>query len=195
MRIVKSLSDVQTVLNQLLDWQTQIQTKNQDFHQLKITNAADGTDPRDYVTLEQLTQSTTTTNDITKVIQANQQDEFYTIVFSKDGTVVTGEASPAFIVGNGRAGSPTQAWVSCEEAPTSDVLSINFQITSYAVDNTPTLTTLLVNPLIIPIGSTLRVFGTLFNSVNFGIGTKITKVIVTGGNAAEVSMGVVVKLL
>ena len=196
MRIIRSFDDVQKVINELLDWQNLRSTKNWDFHQLKITNASDGTEPRDYVTLEQLKASKTTLDTITKVVVSNREDQFFTIVFSKDGTVFTGDNSPAYIVGNGREGLPTQVWLACEVAPASAPLAINLVVT-YIDPSTLAVTTanLLSTSLSIPIGSTTRVFSGEFTTPMpyLASGAKINKVVVTGGDAAYVSVGVVVK--
>ena len=196
MRIINTLADAQKVINELLDWKSLLSTKDWDFHQLKITNAADGVADRDYVTVEQLNNSKTTLDTITKVIVANQDDQFYTIVFSKDGTVFTGDESAAYIVGSGREGTPVQVWLACESAPTSAVLSINITFTFInPVTSAVTTASLLQTSLTIPVSSTTRVFASNFTvpTPTLGNGVKINKVIVSGGDAAYVSVGLVVK--
>lgn len=196
MRIVRSLEDVQKILKDILDWKDKISTKDWDFHQLKITNATDGTAPRDYVTLEQLEASKTTNDDINKLIRSGRPDQNYTIVFSKDGVVVTGENSPPYIVGTGREGQPIQVWVAAEVAPTSANLTVNVQVTyTNPGDDAQNSFNLLLVDLVLPIGQTLRVFTSTFITPlpSFGHGVKVTKVITSGGNAAYVSIGVVVQ--
>lgn len=196
MRTVRSLEDVQKILKDILDWKDRISTKDWDFHQLKITNAADGVSPRDYVTVEQLKDSKVTNDDINKLIKSGQPDQNYTIVLSKDGVVVTGENSPPYIVGTGREGIPTQVWLAAEVAPTSANLTINVQVTyTNPGDNAQNSFNLLLTDLVLPVGQTLRVFTSTFITPlpAFGNGVKINKVITSGGNAAYVSIGIVVR--
>ncbi len=71
MRAIKSLSDVQIVLKEILDWKdTQLsKAKDQRGHQIK--NAGDATEPTDLVTLRQLEDKIKTTKPA--VIQEIQQ--------------------------------------------------------------------------------------------------------------------------
>lgn len=196
MRSVTDIPGVQKVLKQLLDWQTLLTTKNWDFHQLRITNAGDAVDDRDYVTLEQLKAAKTTLDDITKVINSNRDSQFYTIVFSANGVVLDGDVTPGFIVGTGREGIPTQVWVCCEGAPTGD-LTINVSITYISpIDSSAAVAlSILTLPLHLLSGTVIRTFSSTFIDPlpKFGNGAKINGMVVTGSGASDVSIGVVVK--
>lgn len=54
MRRIETLADVQIVLRQLLDAQSKQQNSGSNIHGLQVRNAADATEPGDYVTLRQL---------------------------------------------------------------------------------------------------------------------------------------------
>jgi hypothetical protein len=54
MRKVSSISDIQIVLNDLLNWKDLLTSKAKDQRGLQIKNAGDATDPTDLVTLRQL---------------------------------------------------------------------------------------------------------------------------------------------
>lgn len=56
MRRVNSLSDVQIVLNELLDWKNNQISKAKDQRGLQIKNGGDATDPTDLPTFRQLTE-------------------------------------------------------------------------------------------------------------------------------------------
>lgn len=175
MRTVKDLKDVQIVLNELLDWKTKLSTQNQDFHKLKITNAAPATDQNDYVILSQLPTVTP---------PQSQRDHHYTIVLSKDGTPSDGDVTPPFRVAKERAGIPTQVWISAIVAPTDDAF---FMVQRNGVDILPvnlklpkTVTDVLSSQLVSPVP-------------NFAASDKITAKVITASGVSQVSIGIVVK--
>jgi hypothetical protein len=187
---IKTLEDAQKAINELYNRLELQRTKDWDFTGLKIKNAGDGVDPTDYVTLQQLPSL------------KNQEvidNDYYTIVFSKDGIVTTGEESPGFIIGNGREGVPTQVWVVCEPGnePSGGPLTINVSWTYIdAITGLDVTTNLLSVDLSLPSATSQRVFSSNFISPapRLGNGAKINKVIVAGNNAGYVSVGLVVKV-
>ena len=62
MRTINSLSDVQIVLKELLDWKDTQISKAKDQRGLQIKNAGDATDPTDLVTLRQLKPASSVVN-------------------------------------------------------------------------------------------------------------------------------------
>ncbi len=78
----------------------------------------------------------------------------YTIVFTKDGTVVTDEMSPSFTVNRARDGfKPLIMSLTADGAPSDGDLQVNFQL--MGVD-------MLASPLTLPNGNTGPVTTTLF---------------------------------
>lgn len=190
MKQIKSLDDAQKVINDLYNRLELQRTKDWNFSGLKIKNASNGVDPQDYATVAQLpTVPTVDTTD----------NDFYTIVFSKDGQVTTGEESPSFIIGTGREGYPTQIWVVCEPTfePSGGDLIVNVAWTTYDDSGTPHTLSLLSSDLHLPSGTSNRVFSSSFASPvpKLGNGAKLNKIIVAGNNASYVSIGLVVKVL
>jgi hypothetical protein len=137
------LSDVQIVLRELLDWKTRIDTKDWDFHGLRIRNAGDGTSPKDYVTLEQLTTATP---------EVTQPEQFHTITWTRD-VLIAGQVLPGFVVGKGREGIPHELWLYAQTAPATGPLTIQFVVGGV---------NLLTTSLSLPSGAQGPVFSTLF---------------------------------
>src|SRR6266478_6122153 len=98
MRAVKSLDDAQIVINELLNWKSKIETKDWDFHQLKITNAGPAVNNNDYVIKSQLPAVNES---------SGQSAQDYTIVFSNSTTVADGDVFAEYIFGKDRVGYPT----------------------------------------------------------------------------------------
>lgn len=152
-----------------------------DMSNLRIKSLADPKDDLDSVNLRTLKKfggqiTTTTTDAVSK--------DAYTIVFSKDSTLLAGEVTPPFVVGVDRLGAPEEAWICAEVAPTADA-AINF---------TANGARLLTVDLVLPAGSIGPVFATGFRSVStFAHGTVVLPVITAGGGADLVSLGLVVR--
>lgn len=175
MRQVKNIADVQIVLNQLLDWQTQMQTQNQNLHQLRITNASPGVNPLDYATVSQLPGPAAATK---------QNNQHFTIPFSKDGVPVDGDKSVPFLIHPDRVGIPTQVWVAVNGAPTSQA---TFNVLRNGVK-------ILGVDLILAVGkfsSTSSQF--VVPNMQFAAGDIICAVVSVAGNCSQVTVGVVIK--
>ena len=188
MRIVKNIPDVQRAITDLYTHIDRLNSKNLNLNGRKVQNASPATRKGEYVTLEQLPSV-----DVPKVIH---RDQHFTIVFDKDGTVNDGDITPGYIFGFERMGVPYQFWVSCEAPPTSDDLTVNCRYTIYnPSDNTPTENNLLSDDLVLTKNTTLRVFSSKFASpIPFlGFGCKVNGLVVKGGGAAVVTMGLVIK--
>lgn len=190
MRVVKSIPDVQRALNELFSLYDTLKGKNLDLNQRKVQNAAPATRNGEYVTFEQLP---TITHPVTK-----HKDQFYTIVWDKEDVVANDEITTTFIVGNGREGSPHQAWVVSEGPPTTDDLSINIQYTYYDVisgTEIPTTVDLLTIDLVLPMSTTKRVWSSTFKDPVPMLGNmaKLNGHIIISGGASVVSIGLVIK--
>ena len=179
MRVVKSIQDVNIVLKQILDRNATKDTKNNDMHGLKITNASPGTDPSDYVTLSQLqsvTQQAPTTND------------YFSIPFSNGGVVAVGDLIPPYNPGTGRTGKPYEIILSASVAAVSQDLKANVQINGVSI---------LATPIDLPIGQTAAVSSSDFIS-NLPMVSKlctITPIIVQAdGTSAAVTITLVVQV-
>lgn len=189
MKQFKTIQDAQKVLNDLYNWIELHRTKNWDFTGLRITNAGDGVDDSDYVTVRQIKK---------KPEDAPNSYVYRTIVFSKDGQVSDGEESPADVIGQGIEGQPIEVWVLAEPGfePSGGDLIVNIAWTRYASDGTPTTTNLLATDLHLPSGQSQPAFSSAFTSPvpTIGRGAKLNKVIVTANNAGFVSIGLVMKV-
>ena len=179
MRVAKSLSDVNIILKSILDRNSTKDTKNNDMHGLKITNASPGTDPSDYVTLSQLqsvTQQAPTTND------------YFSIPFSNGGVVAVGDLIPPYNPGTGRTGKPYEIILSASVAAVSQDLKANVQINGVSI---------LATPIDLPIGQTAAVSSSDFIS-NLPMVSKlctITPIIVQAdGTSAAVTITLVVQV-
>lgn len=190
MKQIKTLDDAQKVINDLYNWIELHRTKDWDFSKLRIKNASPAVDPNDYVIFSQLTQP---------VVSDNTDNDFYTVVFSKDGQVTDLENSPEFVIGNGREGQPTQIWVKCLQGfePSGGDLIINVSWTRYDLGGSPVTVNLLASNLHLPNGTSSPVSSSAFAAPvpKFSQGSVLNKVIVSGNNASFVSVGVVVKVL
>ena len=173
LRQVKDIKDVNIVLKQLLDWQSQLQTKDQDIHQNRIRNAADATLPGDYVTLRQLPTTT---------ITAPTPDQHFMIVFSSIGPVAVGNLSAGYTVGNDRVGQITEVWVSATVAPTTPA---TFNLTLNGSN-------ILASDIQLPGGSNGPIQATNFVQPTpfFGVGTVLLPVVTAAGGASFVSLQV-----
>ncbi len=118
MRAVKTIADVQKVLNELLDFKGKLESNSWDMHGLRITNAGNSKDQQDYVCKSELQQFVTA---------AVPKEQFYTQVFSVSSSPADGESSPPFVVQSGREGYPFIAWVAAINGPTSAICKVNIQ--------------------------------------------------------------------
>lgn len=140
MRAIKSLADVQIVLNQLLNWQSNRDSKDWDFHGLRIKNASASVDPSDYVVRSELqpnalaappassapqTPAQVANPPIPAPTSAPEQD--YTIVITESSPTDGFESAP-FIGGRKRDGIFIDCWVACTSAPLGNPAKINFKI-------------------------------------------------------------------
>ena len=124
MRAIKTLSDVQIVLNQHDNFINSFTAKDVDRKGLKLVNNGDAINGQDYTTLSQVT---------TAIASAQQgpsgnSKQHYTMVWTEDGTVVTGQQLPAFIAGFQRTGLPIGAKVLAINAPSPGNLTVNFKV-------------------------------------------------------------------
>jgi len=175
-RIIKTLDDAQRAINELQDWKDKLTTAPWDFHGLRITNASPSKDDNDYVIRAEL---------IKPPPAANLEHDVYTAVFSRDAPV-DGEIIPSYVAGTDRDGKLVQVWLTAIGAPASAALVIN-----------PTLNgvTLLTAPITLPISSTAVIVSNAFVSPFPVVGyqTKLGGIVITGGGATGVSMGIVVR--
>lgn len=187
MRAIKTLSDVQIVLNQHDTLLNNLTSKDIDRKGLKITGAGNGTNQQDYVTLSQ----------IQSLISQSQQSptnpsiQHFGIVFTEDGVVTTGMQIPAYIPSPERTGLPIACKVLAIGPPSGGNLTVNF----YVGTDLTTGKNLLAADIIVPPGTASIV--TSSNFINpvpyFGTNTIIFPVITNGAGASVVTMEIFVK--
>lgn len=178
MRTVKTIADVQIVLNELLDFKAKLLTKSWDLRGLRITNAGVSVDPQDYVTKGELQQF---------VSARVPQDQYYTQVFSVSSAPADGEFSPPFVVQAGREGYPYFAWVAAINAPSSAICKVNIQLAG---------TNILSSDLQLPIGAQGPVSSAQFINPKPKIGTKafMNAVVNKAGGVSLLSIGLVIQV-
>lgn len=179
MFVIKSLADVQQALNQLFSWKDKLSTSDWDFHGLSITNAGPGVNPNDYATLSQIPLPTQ---------PAAAPKKFYTIVWESVGAIVPGSSvCPTFYAGTGRTGLPTQVWLGATIPPTTGPLSINININGVQ---------LMPNNLVLNPGDPIPAKSSTFNvpMQKLGLLMPALPLIVSGGGASLVSIGLVIQL-
>lgn len=171
MRAIKNLADAQVVLKSVLDWQTNVQTKDQDLNQRRYRNAAPGVLPDDYVTVKQLP---------TVQVTPPTPDQHYMIVFSSIGAIIAGQLCAAYIVGQNRIGKPTEVIVNAITAPTTNA-TFNVQVNNV---------NLLLTDVTLPAGQTGPI--TVTNFVTpvplFAYQTVVIPVVTAAGGAAFVTV-------
>ncbi len=198
MRAIKSLADVQIILNQLLNWQSNKDSKDWDFHGLRIKNASPSKDPNDYVIRSELHPTALAAPPVSSAPQTQAQvsnpppptnigdaEQDYTIVFSVDAPT-NGYETPPYIGGSNRDGVFIDVWVACNGAPVTNPTSINFSVNGQ---------TFLTSDIQIPAGTKGPVHSTLFISPLpvMGLDTKVTMVVNTASSVTALSGGIVVR--
>lgn len=198
MRAIKSLADVQIILNQLLNWQSNKDSKDWDFHGLRIKNASASVDPNDYVIRSELHPTALAAPQISGSPKTQQQvsnpppspsvgeaDQYYTIVFSTD-TATDGYETPPYNGGIHRDGVFVDIWVRATGTPLINPASINFKVNG---------TLLLVSDIQIPAGSHGPIHSSQFVSPLpvMGYDTAVTMKINTASAISLVSGGIVVR--
>lgn len=188
MRAIRNLDDVKLILSEVTSWMDMMKTRAWDLGSRQIKNVAPGQDKGDVVTFEQLPQIT---QDIQRV-----QDQYYTIVFSLDTTVTDGEEIAPFVVGIGRAGIPTEAFLIADTAPSGGPLAINFELRTFsAIDATPTNTNILASDLEFATTDVRAVRSSTFITTvpRLQYKSEIRPIIVSANSAAIVTIQLVVK--
>lgn len=177
MREVKNFQQAQIIINDLLNWRTQFETKPWDRQQLKFTNNPVGTDANDLVIVSQLPPP---------VPPTTPKDQHFAIPWSDGGTAVTGAVIPAYIVMDERTGIPLQVGLYSVVAPSTAPFTINLKING---------TTMLSLALTIPIGQNGPKFSGNFNSPlpYIGQSSVIVPQIISGGAAQGWSIFLSVK--
>lgn len=188
MRIVRSLPDVQKVLNELLDFKSRFETRDLDLGGRRVRNAGTSLDKDDYVTRKELPPPAP---EIPGLVE-----QPCTIYFSTDSTVTTGQNIPAAGCGRTIGFSPIEVWMYTKVAPTTADLVINVQLQQknpLGPDITPF--SILDDDLTLSMGSVGLVSSrTLITPPpKFGEYSMIWPIIVSGGDAAVVTIGVVCK--
>lgn len=143
MRAIKTLADVQIILNQLLNWQSNKDSKDWDFHGLRIKNASASKDSNDYVIRSELHPTALAAPPVSNAPNTQAQvsnpppsagsngggdaEQDYTIVFSIDGPT-NGYETPPYIGGRNRDGVFIDIWIAATGTPVINPTSINFNV-------------------------------------------------------------------
>lgn len=203
MRVIKTLADVQIILRQILDWQSNRDSKDWDFKGLRIKNASASKDPSDYVIRSELHPTSLAAPPVTSAPQTQAQvsnppssssgnsnsggdaEQDYTIVFSIDGPTDAYE-TPAYVGGRNRDGVFIDIWVTANGAPLVNPASLNFN-----VNGAPLLST----DVQIPAGSTDVIHSSQMVSPLpvMGLDTKVTMQVNTASGVTFLSGGIVVR--
>lgn len=201
MRAIKTLADVQIILNQLLNWQSNKDSKDWDFHGLRIKNASPSKDPNDYVVRSELHPTALAAPPVTSAPQTQKQasnpppvsgpqsgsgdEQDYTAVFSIDGPT-NGYETPAYVGGRNRDGVFIDVWVTANGPPTINPASMNFNVNGQP---------LLTADVQIPAGSTAVVHSSKLASPLpvMGLDTKLTMKVNTASGVTFLSGGIVVR--
>lgn len=179
MRAIKNLADAEIVLRELLDWKHLHESKDWDFHSLRIKNASPGVDPFDYATVSQLPKL-----DIPEVVDKDA----YTIVWESQANIVAGQLFPSFVVGLGRVGIPNEVWLKARTSPTTGPLTINISVNGF---------TLLDTNLSLGIGQAGPIFSSRFVNLapKLALHSDIFPTIsAADSSAAIISIGLVVRI-
>jgi hypothetical protein len=115
LRKITSFADAQIIINEMLNWRKRIEA-NWDRHGNQIKNAGSATDPKDFVTLDQLPQMPPPPPVV---------NHHYSIPFSTTGPATTGMQSAPYIVREGRTGAPIWVTLAATTAPTTGNLTAN----------------------------------------------------------------------
>ena len=124
MRIISSFSDANTVIKPVLDFLSLFKTKDYDHQGLRLKNNGDAVDPQDYVTLKQLSSSTSGT-DLT--------NQYFTVVFAFPGVPAASTPTPNWVTGINREGLPIEIWARCNGAPRGGVFQCNVLLNGVAL--------------------------------------------------------------
>jgi hypothetical protein len=187
MRAIKTLSDVQIVLNQHDNFITKFNSTSVNRNGLKFTGNGNGTDPQDYITLS---QQTTAINNIVNAT-TSPTVQHYTMVFTEDGVVSTGMQIPAFLAAYERTGLPIAVKVFAIGSPSGGNLTVNI----YAGLTLTTGQNILTTDLIFPPGTQSVVTSSNFINPLPYIGTNymVFPVITNGAGASAVTIEVILK--
>lgn len=187
MRAINNLSDVQIVLNQHDNFISNVQSKDLDRKGLKLVNTGNAINPQDYVPLSQV-QSLIASSTVAAAVKSQQH---YTMVWTEDGVVTTGQQLCAFIAGYQRTGLPIAVKVLAIGSPSGGVLTVNI----LAGISLSTLAPILAADLIFPPGNSTPVSSSNFvNPVPY-IGTNyiVYPVITNGAGASSVTIEVILQ--
>lgn len=181
-RRIQTIEDAERAINELLIFKEQLFSNGLNLKGKRVVNAGQSVDQSDYVTKSELV--------IPKIPTFTHKDQFYTAVFTNDGTVTTGQEIDSYVVGRGREGTPVQVWLRANGPPNGADLVVNINYNFDTVDHM-----LLSEDLILPDGEKGPVMS--FNVVTpmpqFGSLYYFKPVIVSGGTASLVSIGVVIQ--
>lgn len=149
----------------------------------RVLNVATPTSPNDAVNLRYLKYNVGTTS-ISGGSGGGSGLDAYTIVFSAD-YAYTGDAFPAFIVGDDRGGFAEEAWVYADGTPVSTGgLAINISRNG---------TNMLSTDLVLATGSNGPVFSSSFSTTAVTHGDVIQLQTIDMGGVTGVSVGLVIK--
>jgi hypothetical protein len=187
MRTIRTLDDAQLAIRELYQEIDRLRSSDISLKGRKITGAARGTKAGEYATFDQ----------IPKIVDPviNHKDQFYTIVFTKSGTIFTAENIPPFVVGRGREGMLHEVWAVASTGPTSTALKINVQVSALDILDVPVDTIVLDADLEVPATKTVPYFSSTFitNNPKLQRHCWLRPTIVLGSSAADVTIGLVVK--
>lgn len=215
-RNITSLTDAASAIRDLQDWQSGFPKQNLDMHGFRIINAGDAQQPADLSTQQQLP--------VVTVTQSKKQSIYYTVVWERSGIAMTGDLIPDFDIGWGREGTPVEAWLDARGTPDGDTddHSLRVQIDLVTFNSTHTVATvtdILENELKVTSDSFITLndstgMPVLDSSMNpvkecvivstrtfisplprLGRYMKVRPVIINGGNASVVSIGLVVQII
>jgi hypothetical protein len=197
MRKVNDLSDVQIVLNDLLNFKARIEGG----HLPSIGNATLDNQAVTLAQVKKLIQNAVAPKTVPPVVapppEVGGGIGVYTIVWSTAGVVQSNDILPFFCVSNvERAGEPIGVWVICR-TPNTDVINLQISLNNVigSLWSSDSTVDLLANPLSLEENQdTMEASGFFVSPVpSIGVGARIAPRIIHAGSQSAVSIGLVVK--
>lgn len=169
---------VKNAIKRCLDFVEQFAKKNLNINGNRVTNAGDGVADSDYATVGQLKRSVSVPTDTSQI---------RTILWSNGG-VPSGDLE-WYLFGLDLDSKPLELWVVVDIPPSSATMTIDLE---YGSENDLSPSSIMNTVLSLDIGN-IQNTSSSFNTVSFAQGGRIRPVITETGDAAVVSIGLVVQ--
>lgn len=192
MRAIKTLSDVQIVLNAHDNFINSFNSQSINRNGLKLTGNGNATQPQDYTTLSQVNTAIAAA---TQAPSTSGGQQHYTMVWTEDGIVTTGQQLCAFIAGYQRTGLPVAVKILAIGSPSGGNLTVNIFAGITITGANGTGGNILASDIVFPPGASTPVSSSNFVNPIPYIGTDyiVYPVITNGAGASAVTIEVILK--